>query len=185
MLWGWMDGMSGGWTWVATLSLGQLRPKPRALFLNAIMLFCGLAILTEQCFSTGQWPVRISALYKAVPAPLPDRLSELRLDNSARHLCHDYLNSAPWADSVFIPSYKWGSSIPACVDNISYIPCLRVAPSWSRPRPPVCPPSEAVEGDFSGATLKQGMWRFYQPIFLQQMFLYKEDPPFCMFKPAQ
>ena len=36
--------------------------------------------------------------------------------------------------------------------------------------------TEAVEGDFSSVTLKQGMWRCYQPIFVQQMFCYKEDP---------
>ncbi len=74
------------------------------------------------------------------------------------------------------------------VDNINYIPCLRVA--RSSPETACVSPeqsegdTQAVEGDFSGATLKQGMWRFYQPIFLQQMFCYKEDPPFCMFRPA-
>ncbi len=35
---------------------------------------------------------------------------------------------------------------------ISYIPFLRVAPSWNRPRLYV----QAVEGDFSGPTLKKG-----------------------------
>ncbi len=47
--------------------------------------------------------------------------------------------------------------------TISYIPCLRVALSevaWDREGD-----TEALEGDFSSATLKQGMWRFYHPIF--------------------
>ncbi len=53
--------------------------------------------------------------------------------------------------------------------TISYIPCLRVALAevdWDRSEGD----TEAVEGDFSSATLKQGMWRFYHPIFINQMF---------------
>ncbi len=41
--------------------------------------------------------------------------------------------------------------------------------------------TQAVGGDFSSATLKQGMWRFYYPIFLQQMFCGDVDPTFIMF----
>ncbi len=78
-------------------------------------------------------------------------------------------------------TYKKNQTNGEC--TISYIPCLRVAPSWSRPRLPVCcsVDTEAVEGDFSGATLKQGMWRFYRPIFLVQWIFRHKVSVLCMF----
>ena len=88
--------------------------------------------------------------------------------------------SSPW---------KWHSKNPGLVFTshycitISYIPCNHC---WSNPRPPSCvsPSWHTGRRLQLGATLKQGMWWFYHPISLQQMFCGNVHPWVCMSRAA-
>ena len=71
-----------------------------------------------------------------------------------------------------IRSFVWGRHLAEVAETAF------VSLEWSKGD------TYVVEGDFSSATLKQGMWRLCHPIFHQQMFCGDVDPPFFMFKPA-